>query len=397
MAVTGWEFRCAPLPGLVATEGLNDVDVKLTGMLALSAVVGILVGAGIVLGLEKLRDDRRDWRDLAVESTMINRRAYTLPLNNPDMVPASEARHMKDQDVVLGILVNGEARAYPWWLTSNYHVVNDTIGDTPVLITLCEVCGGAAAFRPVVPDLPELTLSFQLCSVGRGTIEIMDHQTMSKWRPFLGTAFEGPLKGRALENYPLLIMPWKEWRQSYPNTWVANGSSQLREREHGTHAKGLGDPDLPPLFARTANLMDHRLGLHDLVFGIRVLETGKSYAIPADRLVPFPNLFVVTLGGKPVLIARQGELAMAAFDLEKTPYRTGFSLVSKSPLLFRSPDGRTWNAFGVSQEPSGAERKLPSAKSYLTEWYEWVSHSPDCEIVSVADVVGTGMETDGSK
>jgi hypothetical protein len=232
-----------------------------------------------------------------------------------------------------------------------------------------------------VPDLPELTLSFQICGIGLGTIEILDHQTHSKWRPFLGTAFEGPLQGRTLDNYPLLLMPWKEWKKSYPETLVVNGSAELRQRDHGSHAGRIGDPEIPPLFERTARMTDHRLELHELVLGIRVPETGKAYALPASHLVPFPNLFVVELDKKPVLIVRQGELAITAFDLGSTPYRSGFSIVSQSPLLFRSPDGRTWNVFGISQEPGAPERKLPSARSYLTEWYEWVSHSPDCVIV----------------
>ena len=155
---------------------------------------------------------------------MPGRRAYTLPLNNPDMIPADQANHMKDEDVVLGVFIQGQARAYPWWLTSNYHVINDTVDDTPLLIALCEVCGGAAAFRPVVPDLPGRSLSFQIGGVSRGTIELVDQQTFSKWRPFLGTAFEGPLQGRSLENYPLLVMTWKEWHQRYPKSWVVNGS-----------------------------------------------------------------------------------------------------------------------------------------------------------------------------
>ena len=35
---------------------------------------------------------------------------------------------MRDDDVVLGVVVAGEARAYPWWIVKHFHVVNDTIG-----------------------------------------------------------------------------------------------------------------------------------------------------------------------------------------------------------------------------------------------------------------------------
>jgi hypothetical protein len=61
--------------------------------------------------------------------------------------------------------------------------------------------------------------------------------------------------------------------------------------------------------------------------------------------------------------------------------------VSKIPFLFRSPDGVTWNAYGHSRTSEGDERRLPSTMSYLTEWYEWVTHSPQSEIVRAVKVL----------
>jgi hypothetical protein len=346
-----------------------------------------LVAAGIGRIFERSSSQAPDWRQAAEATTMPGRRAYTLALNNPDMVPASAARHMKDEDTVLGFFIHGQARAYPQWLTSNYHIINDTIGEEPVLITLCEVCGGAAAFRPVVPDLPQITLSFQICSVGLGTIEIMDFQTHSRWRPFLGYAFEGPLQGRWLDNYPLVVMTWKEWQRAYPETLVVNGSPQLRERPHGAESIGKENVELPHLFARTAHLSDRRLAPQEWVLGVRFPESGKPYALPISLLEPSPNLFRVKMGRKTILVARWGALAMIAFDLDATPYRNGFSLLPDAPLAFRSPDGKVWNAFGMSQGPEGREAKLPPARSYLTKWYEWVSHSPETELVSAIELL----------
>ncbi len=397
-------------------EYLQQPGVKPRAMLALGTVIGIVLGAGSFFFLGKRLGDpptarsssrrhhsnRRpsqqpDWKEMARSITIPSRRDYALPLNNPDMVPTDQATHMLDDDVVIGVLYHGQARAYPWWSTSNYHVVNDTVGDAPLLVTLCEVCGGATAYCPTLPELPETPLSFQLCSVDHATIEIADHQTLSKWHPFLGTAFEGPLKGRSLERLPVLVMTWREWKQLYPGGLVANGSPQLRERPHGAIAGKIGDADLPGIFAATANLTDDRLGLHELVLGIAIPKSDKSYAVPVSELVPFPNLFLVTLEAKPVLIVRQGELAVTALDLEWQPasYRTGLSLVSKSPIQFRSPDGFIWNAVGVNTSIESHEVRIPSAKSYLTEWYEWVSHSPRTEIVHSAEVItqtGSGTE-----
>ncbi len=351
-----------------------------------------LVAGGIVLGvaagylLPGWLNPPPDWTQMAEANTMPGRRVYTLPLNNPDMIPATQATYMRDTDIVLGVVIHGQARAYPWWLVSNYHVVNDTVEQEPLLITLCEICGGACAFRPVLPELPELALSFQICGIRSGTIEIADQQTLSHWHPFLGTAVEGPLKGRTLDNYPLVLMTWNEWRSLYPASVVVNGSPQLRERPHGAESGRIGDPDIPPNFLRGINFSDTRLGLHELVVGIKMPEAQRSYAVPSNKLVPFPNLFLVSAGTNSVLIVRQTELAMTAFDLHSLGNSTNFSLLSKTPIQFRTPDGLIWSAFGICTTPGKYETRLPSAHSYLTEWYEWVSHSPDCEIIGSARI-----------
>jgi hypothetical protein len=345
-----------------------------------AVVVGTVgLAIGLFLGL-RLRNPS-DWREEALGTTMASRRSYTLPLNNPDMIPAPEARHMQDDDIVLGVLLRGGPRAYPWWLTCNYHVVNDTVDEEPLLVTLCEVCGGAAAFRPVVPDLPGITLTFQIRGINHGTIELGDHQTWSQWHPFLGTALSGPLAGRSLEQYPLHLMPWNEWTNRYPNSLVVNGSRQLRKRSHGAKSDHIGEPDIPPLFQRSANLTDDRLDRHELVLGLSLTESGKAYAIPASRLVPFPNLFAVHMDGEFVLIARQSELAITAFDVEPVENEPGFKLISRNPFLFHCPTGMTWNAFGLPQQPASGGDQLPMRRGYVTEWYEWVSHSPHTEIV----------------
>ena len=85
-----------------------------------------------------------------------------LPLNNPDIVPVDMASHMKAEDVVVGVVVNGQPRAYPLWIFGQFHVVNDTINDAPVVLAYCEICSGASAFKPLVEGFEDQSLSFQM-------------------------------------------------------------------------------------------------------------------------------------------------------------------------------------------------------------------------------------------
>src|SRR5207249_11968292 len=55
------------------------------------------------------------------------KRPWILPLNHPPLVSAREASHMLPEDLVVGVVVDGRARAYPWFMAANYHVINDSM------------------------------------------------------------------------------------------------------------------------------------------------------------------------------------------------------------------------------------------------------------------------------
>ena len=57
------------------------------------------------------------------------------PLKHSNYVKAGEASFVGDEDMVLGVENNGEAVAYPVRLMAYHHVVEDTVGGTPIVAT----------------------------------------------------------------------------------------------------------------------------------------------------------------------------------------------------------------------------------------------------------------------
>ena len=65
-------------------------------------------------------------------------------------VTASTDTTNKDK-LVIGVAINGEAKAYPIQIIGYHHQVMDTIGNTPVMVTYCTVCRTGRAFSPFCP------------------------------------------------------------------------------------------------------------------------------------------------------------------------------------------------------------------------------------------------------
>ena len=68
-------------------------------------------------------------------SASYQRDSRFVPLDNPDFIAADEAGFLDAEDLVLGLTIEGESRAYPISMMTYHHIVNDTIGGRPILIT----------------------------------------------------------------------------------------------------------------------------------------------------------------------------------------------------------------------------------------------------------------------
>ena len=53
-------------------------------------------------------------------------------IRKPEAVPADRAAWVSEEDRVLGMVVNGEARAYPLRILELHEFVNDVLGGVPV-------------------------------------------------------------------------------------------------------------------------------------------------------------------------------------------------------------------------------------------------------------------------
>lgn len=73
--------------------------------------------------------------DRFAESRFYRSEDKFLAADSPAVCPAEQATFVDDNDEVLGFIVGGKARAYPLHSLCYHHVVNDTIGDTPIAVT----------------------------------------------------------------------------------------------------------------------------------------------------------------------------------------------------------------------------------------------------------------------
>ena len=139
-------------------------------------------------------------------------------IDEPRFVSAGEATFLAADARVIGLALNGQAKAYPISILNWHEVVNDRFGADGVAVTFCPLFGTGMAFRAGTAAKP---VHFGVSGLlYNSDVLLFDRGTSSLWSQLLAKAVTGPLKGRSLEALPVLHTSWADWRARHPRTLV---------------------------------------------------------------------------------------------------------------------------------------------------------------------------------
>ncbi|MEM9037625.1 MAG: DUF3179 domain-containing (seleno)protein [Actinomycetota bacterium] len=218
-----------------------------------------------------------DWRLVSWGGVLIDDRSFDdieLPcpegcipaLNDPVVTDAAGGDWYPDDRLVFGIVINGEARAYPRNIMEVHEMVNDTLGGRRIGVPYCTLCGAAQAWLTDVDgDVSPLELRTSGL-LSRSNKVMYEFNTFSVFDTFLGTALSGPLQdeGVQLEQVPVVTATWADWKAAHPETTIVAEDGGLG-RSYPLDPLGGRDDD-GPIFP--IGDVDQRLGAQDQVLGI---------------------------------------------------------------------------------------------------------------------------------
>lgn len=298
-------------------------------------------------------------------------------------ITGANASFMRDSDRVLGVVVNGAARAYPlgilWW----HEVVNDTLGGDAVLVTYCPLTGSGIAFDPTVAGHVR---SFGVSGLLYfSNLVMFDRRQGSLWNQMLLGSQCGPDRGAELTRLPIVETDWSHWRNLYPNTTVLTPNTGFVNRAYFAYPYGnYADPDNPVVDFLPPGVTWSRARLpKELILG--VFDGSATVAYPLRALADSGVSFVVndTVGTTPVLVAYVSQWNTAqAFDRRLNGQALTFTMTSAGPLTMRDAEtGSDWNVKGEATAGAltgGRLRPLPDA--FVSFWFAWSIYHPDTEI-----------------
>ena len=351
-----------PLPGSQRMRSIDLAYWLYTWRWAFRIGFGLLALAGVVAAWRA-----KGWRrwlvpglivlvGVAAYATNYEMAADTM-FYQPETLAFKPARQNKVdlRRLVVGVELNGQAKAYPIQFIGYHHQVRDTVGGRPVLVSYCTVCRTGRVFSPFVDGEPE---TFRLVGMDHFNAMFEDETTGSWWRQANGEAIVGPRKGALLPELPSDQMTLRQWLRLHPASLVMQADSAFNDSypkdfkyENGTSRKELTGTD--------------SLSWRDKswVVGLTVGRTSRAYDwndLLRQRIIHD------TLGGKPVVLVLASDRAsFVAF--ERPDANTRFGLRRDSLVA----PGGSYAFSGVG--PTGRLRKVPASQEF---WHSWRTFHP---------------------
>ena len=274
---------------------------------------------------------------------------------NPEFSP------LEDGDPVFGVVVDGEAVAFPQRVLVWHEIVNDRIGDTDVCITYCPLTGTAQGH---LSGGVEFGVSGQLAN---SNLVMYDRESESYWPQMLATAISGPYAGHSLEEIPVHWVAWGDWVDAYPDSRVLTEDTGFA-RDYGNDPYGAYNPlrgyyteDTDVMFAPIST--DERLPPKRMVLGARPPD--GPFAIDRERL------------------RHDG---VVEIENRETDYVAVADPVFQTGHVYHNPEGQTftWEDDGVVDEDGThhdpGELPLERVDAYDAMWFAWAGYYPSTSV-----------------
>jgi len=259
--------------------------------------------------------------------------------------------------LVLGVSINGEAKAYPIRFLGYHHHIQDTVGGKPIMVTYCTVCRTGRVFEPIVNGKKE---KFRLVGMDHFNAMLEDATTKSWWRQVTGEAIAGKLKGLQLPEVYSTQTSLADWLQLNPNSLIMQADENFIKSYDSTFKYESGASKSKLTGTDSLSWKDK-----SWVIGVKAGKERKAYdwnQLKKEKLIQDK------IGATPILIVlSKNEKSFFAF--ERPAENSIFNLNGDTLLL----DNHKYRIDGKGIDTSFSLNPLPASQEF---WHSWRTFNP---------------------
>ena len=202
------------------------------------------------------------------------------PLDDPydglgvaNFVKPDEARQMSDDDIVIGVAIQNDFRAYPVRIMNWHEIVNHTVGGKRISVTYCPLTASGINFA--ADDVAFGNTGGLYIS----NMVTYDRDTESFWAQMRAGSVLGDRTGERLELLPVYQGTWRAWRSLYPATLVLSMNTGYPEKDYGSDIYiDWGYTESEDIWFPAGVTDNDRYHPKEMVLGLLGDSTARAYA-----------------------------------------------------------------------------------------------------------------------
>ncbi len=316
------------------------------------------------------------------------------PIDDPQFVPVAEVDFVADEEAVILVEVDGDARAYPIQILIWHEIVNDQFGEVPVSVTYCPLCNSALAYDRRFGDrVLDFGTSGELY---QSALVMYDRQTESLWAHFTGQGLVGHYAGAQLDFIPAQTVSFAQFREAHPDGRVLTRDTGA-SRPYGQNPyPGYDFEGSDPIGAFFDGEIDRTLLAKARIVGIS--DAAGSVAVRLEDLSVQPVIPITEDGRNLVVFHRPGlasALESAQIDggrdvgqtgvfVAESADGTGLSFTADGDGFVDDQTGSTWNVVGQAVAGPLQGEQLQAVSHLDTFWFAWATYRPGTVIIEVS-------------
>ena len=274
------------------------------------------------------------------------------------------ANKIPENKLVIGVVIDSVASAYPIQLIGYHHQVVDNINGNPIMVTYCTVCRSGRIYSLMVNGKQE---TFRLVGMDHFNAMFEDATTKSWWRQSTGECIAGPLKGYKLKEIESDQLILSSWARIHPNTQILQPDALFKEEfeDMDSYDKGISRGNLTK--RDTASWKNK-----SWILGIQDGANAKTYdwnQLTKQRIIQD------SLPNNPIVILLESDTAS---------FHAYSSVINNEILIFRIKQdsiwdvntGSKWSYEGVCMDGKLKGKVLKSVRCYQEFLHSWEFFHP---------------------
>jgi len=293
-------------------------------------------------------------------------------IDNPKFESVTEANQsLEGSDQVIGVIIEDVVRAYPMQYLKWHEVINDKIGNTPIVVTYSPLTGTTNVF---IRKVNKQSISFGVSGKFYNNNNLLyDRFSQSLWTQLNGSGVVGEMTGVTLDQVQNFVFTWDKWKAYYPD-------SNIMSRDTGYFRSYNIDPyyeysQIDSVYFPVA-YEDKRIFAKKIVYGIG--NSGKYQAYTEENLQKQDVVNGEVGNLKYVLIWDAERNILRAYDRVLSDGRE--LEIEKKADKYYDNESVQWSLEGKGVSENNTDFSLQTIFPTRTFWFSWVAFYSNTEV-----------------